>query len=288
MMQKTPSLDIRPSHAPLGAEIVGLDLAQPLDEPTFRAIEAAYDTYTVLVFRQQRLAPEHLLQFARRFGPLEVSPRTQFALPGYPEILLLSNIVDEQGRPIGNAEAGLTWHTDLSYTATPPRGSILYAVEVPVSAQGETLGETLFVSTAAAYEALPASMQQRLRGLRAIHRAGAKQYAQGSQLAEAVKDLPDVIHPVIRTHPVTGRRAVYVRAGECVGIVGMPAEEALPLIEELSEFVIRPAFMYRHQWQVGDVLMWDNCCAQHKAIKNYALPQRRLMHRVTVNGSVPV
>jgi taurine dioxygenase len=208
-------------------------------------------------------------------------------LPGYPEILLLSNILDPNGQPIGNADAGRTWHTDLSYTATPPRGSLLYAVEVPYNEHGEALGETLFVSTAAAYDALPAARQRQLLGLRAIHRAGAKQYAPNSQLADAVKDLPDVIHPVIRTHPVTGQRAIYVRAGECVSIVGMPDAEALPLIRELCDFVTRPEFLYRHHWRVGDLLMWDNCCAQHLAVKDYDLPQRRLMHRVTVNGSVP-
>lgn len=287
-MLPTPGVAIRPSGAPLGAEIVDVNLAADVDEPTFRAIEAAYNTHTVLVFRQQHLTPALLLRFARRLGALELSPRTQFALPGYPEILLLSNIVDAHGQPIGNAEAGLTWHTDLSYTATPPRGSLLYAVEVPHNAQGEALGETWFVSTAAAYDALPPAMQQRLDGLRAIHRAGAKQYAPGSTLATAVQDLPDVIHPVIRTHPLTGRRAIYVRAGECVGIVGMPEPEAVALIQELSDWVIRPEFLYRHQWQVGDLLMWDNCCAQHRAIKDYALPQRRLMYRVTVNGTVPV
>jgi taurine dioxygenase len=259
-----------------------------VDEPTFQAIEAAYNTHTVLVFRQQQLTPAQLLRFARRFGPLEISPRTQFALPGYPEILRLSNIVDAHGQPIGNAEAGLTWHTDLSYTATPPRGSLLYAVEVPRNALGEALGDTLFVSTAAAYEALPAPMQARLHGLRALHRAGAKQYAPGSTLAAAVRDLPDVIHPVIRTHPVTRRKAIYVRAGECVGIVGMPEAEGLPLIQELSDWVLRPAFLYRHRWQEGDLLLWDNCCAQHRATKDYALPQRRLMYRVTVHGTVPV
>lgn len=282
------SLTIRPSGAALGAEICGVDLRQPLDAPTFRALEDAYNTHTVVVVRQQCLQPEDLLRFARRLGPLERSPRTQFALPGYPEILLLSNILDTQGRPIGNAEAGLTWHTDMSYTATPPRGSLLYAVEVPLDAQGNTLGDTLFVSTAAAYEALPQAMQQRLHGLRAIHRAGAKQYAPGSGLAQAVKALPDVVHPVVRTHPVTGRKALYVRAGECVGIVDMPDAEALPLIQALSEFVLQPAFLYRHQWQVGDVLLWDNCCAQHRATQDYALPQRRLMHRVTMHGAVPV
>jgi taurine dioxygenase len=196
--------------------------------------------------------------------------------------------LDAHGQPIGNADAGRTWHTDLSYTTTPPRGSLLYAVEIPSNEHGEALGDTLFVSTAAAYDALPAAMQQQLHGIRAIHRAGAKQYALGSRLAEAVKDLPDVIHPVIRTHPMTGRRAIYVREGECVGLVGMPNQDALPLIKELSDFVTRPEFLYRHQWCVGDPLMWDNCCAQHLAIKDYELPQRRLMHRVTVKGSVPI
>jgi taurine dioxygenase len=286
MPSDTPFI-ICPSDAPLGAEIHGVDLSQPLDEVTFRAIEDAYNTHTVLVFRQQRLQPEHLLHFARRLGPIELSPRTQFALPGYPEILLLSNILDTQGRPIGNADAGLTWHTDLSYTTTPPRGSLLYAVEVPVNAQGDTLGDTLFVSTAAAYDALPAARQQRLHGLRAIHRAGAKQYVPGSDLATAVHHLPDIVHPVVRTHFVTGRKALYVRAGECVGIVGMPDDEAVPLIQALSDFVTQPAFLYRHHWRVGDVLMWDNCCAQHRATKDYTLPQRRLMYRVTVHGSIP-
>ncbi len=153
---------------------------------------------------------------------------------------------------------------------------------------GEALGDTLFASAAAAYDALPPERQTRLHGLQAMHRAGAKRYAPGSRLAEAIRDLPDVVHPVIRTHPVTQRKSIYVREGECVGIVDMPASESIPLIQELSELVTRPALMYRHKWRVGDVLMWDNCCVQHLAIKDYELPQRRLMHRITVNGDVPV
>jgi taurine dioxygenase len=287
-MPKASKIQVIPSGAPLGAEIVGADLSEDVDDDTFRAIDAAYNEHMVIVLRNQQLTPAQHLRFARRFATLEISPRTQFALPDYPEILILSNILNANGQPIGNADARRTWHTDLSYTATPPHGPLLYAVEVPYNEHGEALGETLFVSTAAAYEALPAARQQSLLGLRAVHRAGAKQYAPGSQLGYAVKDLPDVIHPVIRTHPVTGRRAIYVRAGECVGIVGMPDEEALPLIQELSDFVTRPEFLYRHQWHVGDLLTWDNCCAQHLAVKDYDLPQRRLMHRVTVNGSVPM
>jgi taurine dioxygenase len=152
-------MQIIPSGAPLGAEIVGVDLSEELDDQRFRAVEAAYNAHTVIVFRNQQLTPAQHLRFARRFGDLEISPRTQFALPGYPEILLLSNILDVHGQPIGNADAGRTWHTDLSYTATPPRGSLLYAVEVPYNEHGEALGETHFVSTAAAYEALPTARQ---------------------------------------------------------------------------------------------------------------------------------
>jgi alpha-ketoglutarate-dependent taurine dioxygenase len=181
-----------------GAEIVGVDLSQELDDPTFQAIEAAYDDHTVLVFRHQRLTPAQHLRFARRFGELESSPRTQFALPGYTEILRLTNILDEAGR---------TWHTDLSYTATPPRGSLLYAVEVPTDARGEAL----------------------------------------------------------RRHPLPQQRR---------RLRGAAPRQA--------------TILYRHRWRVGDLLMWDNGCAQHLAVNDYDLPQRRLMHRVTVNGSVPV
>ena len=223
----------------------------------------------MLIFRSQKLTPEQQIAFARRFGDLEISPRTPFALPGHPEILVLSNIVVD-GKPIGNAEAGRTWHTDMSYTQRPPRGSMLYAHEIPVE-EGRALGDTVFASAAAAYKALPAEPPNALVGLRAIHRAGAKKYAPGSKLADTVKDMPDVEHPVIRTHPVTGRKAIYVREGECVGIRGMPEAERLPLIKELSEMVTREEYSYRHSWRVGDLLMSDNGMTQHLAISDYAV-----------------
>jgi len=279
-------MQIKPLSQHVGAEIVGVDLARPLSDDAFRQIEDAYDRYSVLVFRDQELTPEQQIAFARRFGELEISPRTDFALPGYPEILVLSNII-ENGKPIGNAEAGRTWHTDMSYTAKPPRGSLLYAREIPIE-NGRALGDTVFASAAAAFDSLPRERQAALIGLRAIHRAGAKKYAPGSKLADAVKDLPDVEHPVIRTHPATGRKAIYVRDGECVGIRGVAEQESLPLIKELSEMVPQEAFCYRHTWRVGDLLMWDNSMTQHLAISDYKLPLRRLMHRVTVNGTVPI
>ena len=278
-------MQIRPLSGHVGAEISGVNLAADLPGDTFQLIDDAYNRHSVLVFRDQQLTPEQQLAFARRFGELEISPRTQFSLPGYPEILVLSNII-ENGRPVGNTDAGRTWHTDMSYTRTPPRGSLLYAREIPIQ-DGRALGDTVFASAAAAYESLPKDKQASLLGLRAIHRGSAKKYAPGSRLGDLIKDLPDVEHPVIRTHPVTGRKAIYVREGECIGICGIPDEQSLPLIEELANTVTRPEFCYRHQWRLGDLLMWDNSMIQHLAISDYQLPLRRLMHRVTVNGTVP-
>jgi alpha-ketoglutarate-dependent taurine dioxygenase len=279
-------MQVRPLSQHVGAEISGVDVAADLPDDVFQEIDDAYNRYSVLVFRDQKLTPAQQIAFARRFGDLEISPRTQFALPGHPEILVLSNII-ENGKPIGNADAGRTWHTDMSYTKTPPRGSLLYSREIPIE-NGRALGDTVFSSAAAAYDTLSPEMKTKLTGLRAIHRAGAKKYAPGSKLADLVKDMPDVEHPVIRTHPVTGRKAIYVREGECVAIGGMPDEESLPLIKELGELVTRSEFCYRHNWRVGDLLMWDNSMTQHLAISDYQLPLRRLMHRVTVNGTVPV
>jgi taurine dioxygenase len=279
-------LQIKPVSEHVGAEISDVNLGTNLSNDTFEKIEDAYNRSSLLIFRDQELMPDQHITFARRFGELEISPRTEFALPGYPEVLVLSNII-ENGKPIGNADAGRTWHTDMSYTKTPPRGSLLYAREIPIE-NGRALGDTVFASAAAAFESLPKHEQVSLLGLRAIHRGSAKKYAPGSKLADMVKDIPDVEHPVIRTHPATGRKAIYVCEGECVAICGMADEESLPLIKRLADLVTRPEFCYRHRWRVGDLLMWDNATTQHLAISDYQLPLRRLMHRVTVNGTVPI
>src|SRR5262249_39173175 len=133
----------------VGAEIGGVDISMPLPDDVFQKIDEAYNRHSVLVFRGQQLTPQQQIAFSRRFGELEISPRTQFALPGHPEVLVLSNIIID-GKPIGNADAGRTWHTDMSYTKTPPRGSLLYAREIPVE-DGRALGDTVFASAAAAY-----------------------------------------------------------------------------------------------------------------------------------------
>jgi taurine dioxygenase len=288
----TGDIQVIPQDAVIGAEIRGVDLSKPLDPQTFAKIEAADDRHTVLIFRNQTLTPEQHIAFGRRFGPLEIHVLKRYLLAGHPEILLISNIVKDDGEFLGLADAGQTWHTDTSYRTRPSRGSILYAIEIPHDENGRPIGDTLFAGTAPAYDALPETMKRKLEGRKAIHSYGQRKRPPGSQRNKTFKAeidaVPDVSHPVVRTHPNTGRKALYVFEGECIGIEGMPEDEGREIIAELTEHCIQPKFIYRHRWQVGDVVMWDNAAALHLAIADYKLPQRRLLHRVTIEGGVPI
>jgi taurine dioxygenase len=282
-------IEVARSDAALGAEIT-VDLSTDLDDATFREVEAAFHDNIVVVFRNQHLTSQQHVGFSRRFGDLEIHIVTKYLLPDCPEILLVSNIRNQAGEHIGLADAGFTWHSDVSYRARPSRCSLLYAIEVPEH-DGQTLGNTVFANTIAAYEALPQTMRTWLVGRKAIHRYSERMRVADSprpkltpaQLAET----PDVAHPIVRTHPFTGRKSLYVTKGECIGIEGVPDDEGRAIIADLHDHCIKPAFQYRHKWRVGDLLMWDNATAMHLAICDYALPQRRLMHRTTVIGSVP-
>jgi taurine dioxygenase len=280
---------ITKSGAACGAEIA-CDLAQDIDEATFREIEHAFHDNIVVFFRRQNLSNERHIEFSRRFGELEIHIVKKYLLPDSPEILLISNIRDDRGEHIGLADAGFTWHSDTSYRRRPSRCSLLYAKEVPQRG-GRPLGDTVFANTVAAYEALPESMKKRLARLKAVHRYSARRRVAASPrpklTRQQVEETPDIAHPIVRTHPYTGRKSLYVTAGECIGIEGMPDDEALDLIAELDSHCVRPEFLYRHKWQVGDLLMWDNTSSMHLAICDYALPERRLMHRTTVIGTVP-
>jgi taurine dioxygenase len=284
------ALSVKKSGAALGAEI-DYDLSRDMDERQFREIEAAFHDNIVVVFRDQTLANARHIEFSRRFGELEIHIVKKYLLPDHPEILRISNIRDANGELIGLADAGFTWHTDTSYLQRPSRCSLLHAIEVP-RRNGDVLGDTVFTNTIAAYEALPAGTKRRLDGLKAIHRYSARKRIDNSprpKLTQAQLDAtPDVAHPIVRTHPATGRKALYVTEGECVGIAGMPEADAVPLIAELHAHCLRPEFQYRHKWQVGDLLMWDNATSMHLAVCDYALPERRLMYRTTVIGGVPV
>lgn len=278
-------ISVVPSDAPLGAEIRGVDLSKEIDAETFAEIERAYGEYEVIYFRDQKLTPEQQVAFGRWFGTLEIHNMVQYSLPGTPEVLKLSNIKNDEGEFTGLADAGRTWHTDMSWSARPPRGSLLYAIKIP-RRDGQPLGDTLFASARAAYDSLPEAMKKRLDGLKAVHQLSArKRIIDERSRPKNIKAEPDVVHPVARTHPNTGRKSIYVNVGECKGIVGMPDDEALPLIAELEAVVLQPEFIYRHKWREGDLVIWDNCACQHLAIQDYGLDEHRVMHRVTVNGS---
>jgi taurine dioxygenase len=281
-------MNIVPSGNTIGAEIRDVDLAR-LSADEFARVEAAFDVHGVVCFPEQHLDEEQLVAFARRFGEIERNFLAQYAHPRHPEILYVSNI-KENGRDIGHADAGRVWHTDMSFTARPPRATLLYGLEVPVE-NGVALGDTQFSSAAAAHDSLPAEMQRRIAGLHAIHQVAGRRARTGTGQHDQAqrREQPAVVHPVVRTHPRTGRKCLYVTRGECEGIEGMAREEALALIDELADRIVEPRFHHTHHWRVRDLLMWDNCTVQHLATFDYQWPQhRRLMQRVTVGGSVPV
>ena len=287
-METTQQIRITPSGNVIGAEVEGIDLSQPLSDEAFAAIEATFHDYAVLCFRDQTVPEPEYISFARRFGNVEHIFLSHYAHPDYPEIMYVSNI-KENGRDIGHADAGRVWHSDMSYTKQPPRATLLYAIEVPM--EGDVaLGDTQFASAMAAYESLSDEMKARLDGLQAVHWvAGRRQRTGTGHQDQAMREQqPAVVHPVVRTHPYTGRKGLYVNEGECIDIEGVETDEALALIAELAELVQAPPFRHVHKWRVGDVLMWDNCSVQHLASFDYTWPRhRRLMHRITVAGSVP-
>lgn len=287
----------------LGAEITGVDLAQSLDDATFKEISDAFFEHQVVVFRDQRLAPAEQIAFARCFGELEQHVRKEHRLAGYPELLIVSNVRDTQGRAVGVEDAGRFWHSDLSYKRLPSLLSALYALEVPVQ-DGVVLGNTSFASTTAAYEALAEDLKARLRGLKNVHsyryyraknvQAQREEQARGARTVqehalseEQLKSVPDVEVPVVRTHPVTGRKGLFVNEAHCPAITGLSPAESDALLAQLCAHIIRPEFRYEHHWRAGDLLMWDNVAVQHKANFDYDLPLRRVMHRATVRGGPP-
>lgn len=288
-------IEVIPNPSLIGAEIRGVDLSAPLDDATLTEISDAFDTWSVITIRDQHITPEQQIAFSRRLGPLQINVRTDFAKPGYPEILVVSNILDEQGKPIGSIDAGRYWHSDLCYLPRPSKATMLYAHEVPMQ-DGTTFGATQFASCLAAYDALPEEMKRRLAGLKGensyIFMYDSKVRDFGKQpLSDAEKAQrfpPAAVHPVIRTHPVTGRKGIFVCEGYTQRIQGLPDAESSALLQFLFAHTVKPEFVYRHQWRIGDVLMWDNAAVLHKVTNDYGLPLRRRLDRTSIEGGVPV
>jgi taurine dioxygenase len=280
--------EVRPFDAPLGAEIIGLDISKPINTADFARIHRAHLEHHVVVFRDQQVSPAAHIAFSRRFGPLEIHVLHQFHLANHPEILIVSNIKNENGEPLGLGDAGAYWHSDISYKPEPSLGSLLHAQELP----GEG-GDTLFADQHLAWEALSPALQQRILPLKAEHSYLAKYEELRAknpwrpQLSQAqVDQVRPAVQPVVRTHPETGRRALFVSEHFTTGIVGLPKEESDALLAELFAHSVKPDFVYRHRWQPHDLVFWDNRSVMHLAAGTPDAMRRKL-YRTTVQGDAP-
>jgi alpha-ketoglutarate-dependent 2,4-dichlorophenoxyacetate dioxygenase len=277
--------DIRPLSPLMGAEIFGLDLSRAIDDAMRDAILDALNRYHVLVFRKQDLPKEAQLAFTRRFGELEPHVNRDFRSAGAPEVHPVNNL-DENQRPsreiknIGN----YSWHTDKSYMARPSLATLLYAVQLPP--QG---GDTEFADMQAAYDALPEERKHSLAPLRVVHSWERSRQKSGSKPAteEEKQDAPPVVHPLVRTHPATGRKGLYI-GNHTSHIDGWSIADGEALLSELQAFATQERFVYRHRWQPGDMVMWDNRCLLHRALPNFEMDRyARVLNRTVVRGPVP-
>ncbi len=271
------------SNKLIGAHISDFDAGNELNTETFAQVADVFYDRSVLCLKAQHLTPDQLLAFARHFGEPDVHFLEHYTLPGYPNIFLVSNI-QENGRDIGFADAGRVWHSDGSYMQTPVGVSMLYAVEVPLE-EDRALGSTQFASAWAAYDGLPETTKCRIDGLEAVHQVAGRRARTGTGLKdrEQEKAQPDAVHPLVRVHPVTERRYIFVNEGECSEVFGLDDDESQALIHELATSIQQPAYRHVHDWEVGDLLVWDNQAVQHLASFDYQWPKhRRLMHRVTI------
>ncbi len=277
------AMEIRPLTEHTGAEVLGIDLTEPVDAADRTALNRAFVDHHVLAIRGQRLEPPQVLAAVGLFGEIFPQHNTRFALPQCPQIHYLSN---QDSFPDGRRYIpGEGWHTDHSNDTRPPKATVLHAVTLP-----DRGGDTQFANMAAAYAALPAATRARIDPLVAIH------VYQSSHSARKLMSLSDtnkervpnaVLHPLARIHPESGARSIYINPIRIEGIVGLDHREALPLLHELLEHATQARFQYRHAWKPGDLVLWDNRCLLHKANGDYDMDQTRYLYRVMLQGDVP-
>ncbi len=280
-MSRSNALQVTPLTPAIGAVLTGVDLAGPVSDDTVADIRAALLTHQVVFFREQSVTPVQQRDFAARFGPLHIHPLYE---PDdvAPEIMVIDN---HPGNPTDNNH----WHTDVTFIETPPLGCLLYAESLPASG-----GDTLWSSMTAAYRALSPSMQAFLSGLQAVHSfafafsgSHAADAAGQTRYQKGAAENPPVLHPVVRTHPETGERGLFVNSGFTQRIKGLRSAESRAILDMLYAHVAQPEFTVRWRWAEGDLAFWDNRVTQHRAVDDY-LPARRLMRRATVLGDRPV
>jgi taurine dioxygenase len=277
---RPPALALRPLSAALGAEIIGIDLRQEIGDDVFAQIRDAWHQNLVILLRDQKLSEEEQVRFAAKFGaPAQI--HTKQFVRNHPAVMLVSN-VREDGKPIGALPDGeMHFHTDQCHQERPAKASMLYALEVPSMG-----GNTLFANGYRAYETLPPEIKRRIEGRKAVNAYDYDTAAtkRGTRLAPSV---PSYAHPVVRTHPATGRKALYVNRLMTVRIEGLPVQESDELLAILFDHQERREFIYEHVWRPGDLLIWDNRCTLH-ARTDFSPNERRLMRRVTILGEKPV
>ncbi len=271
------------------AEVSGLDLSADVGDETFAAIRALWLEKVVLVFPgQQAMSPEAHLAFSRRFGRLETELKAEQLHKDHPEILVLSN-VKQEGQFVGTPHGGQFWHQDLYFEKVPSAAGILHGIAVP-GEDGDSVGDTLFADTGAAFDALPRALKSRVEGR--LNRASRVKswplnYPDKPPLTEAQRAAyPDVFHPLVRTHPETGRKCLFIGDISAGTVEGMPEDEGDALLRDLLNFITQPRFVYRHHWRAGDVVMWDNRACIHAATPFDAAKYNRHMQRTTVMDDV--
>jgi taurine dioxygenase len=276
----------RPLTPRLGAEIMGVDLSAEIDAEVFRAIYQAFLRYQVLLFGPQDVPPGRQVAFARQFGEVQIHVMNQYHADGYPELYRLSNL-DENGKPNGKHpdKGTLIWHTDGSWRRVTGQATIIYGEVMP-----ESGGETHFCDMYGAYERLDPKWKVRIANLRAVHNLDFSRTRRHGEdpMTEAQRlETPPVDHPIVRTHPETHRKCLYL-GDHAEYIVGMPYEEGRALIEELNALAIHPDLTYEHRWKPRELILWDNRCLMHRATPYDPFTQGRVIRRCTVLGEVPV
>lgn len=275
----TGSTEVTPIATALGAEIRGVDLAADLSDDVVADIRRAWLDHAVVFFHDQRLGPDDFLAFARRLGEPVEYPFVK-GIEGYPEIIAVTKLPHE------TVNFGGIWHSDTAYLPRPPMATMLLAREIPP--QG---GDTLFASMCAAYDALPEDVQHKIEGLRAVNSSALADVSKtrGDRMRDQGNSEPHELlaeHPVVRTHPETGRRALYVNPAHTARIVGLPDDESSSLLEYLFQHSTRPEFICRFEWRVGSLALWDNRCVMHNPMNDYHGHTRK-MDRITLAGDVP-
>ncbi len=275
------SHSFRPLSHALGSEVQGVDLAKSLSNSEFDQIHRKFLESGILLFRDQEITREQHIAFSRRFGELDNHdslPRDRH--PDYPELLLVTNIPKDNGKPSDSKYTGQQWHSDLSFTPVPSLGSLLRGITIPPVG-----GDTMFTNMYLAYDALSAGMKKMIDGLHGIHTGSRKvDDPNSAREKEQRKINPPIAQPVVRVHPETGRKALYI--GEKVSCFeGMIVEESRPLIDYLVKHATRPQFIYRHQWRANDIVLWDNRCTMHIALGDYEEGEIRHLERTTVKGT---